>query len=429
MTSQSVKISNFLKAHRMHWTDIVWDEAIKTFRIEMKNGLEGKPSSLAMIPTYIDPTLDFHKNEKVIVMDAGGTNFRIATVEIKESGDIKIQDFKKRTMPGVKRQVSKEEFFQSIVDWLKPVINKSDRIGFCFSYPMEMHSNLDGKLLYFTKEIKAPEVEGRMIGEELKAALTKNKLDSNKKITIINDTVATLLAGKAQGMYSDYGDYLGFILGTGCNLAYTESNSNIKKLNYQKAGFQVINLESGNYSGLIQGQADLNLNKTTNNPGAYQFEKKVGGAYFGKLCHQIIELGIEELFSLEFKSLYNKWDEITTKEVGDFLQTPNKDNKFIALNQKDKETLYYLFDEMVTRAARCVAAKLAAVMIQSGKNHNPLNPICINIDGSTIHKTHSYKSKLKFFLRQECLFNKKIYYDFTTVDEAPIVGAAIAGLM
>ena len=41
-------------------------------------------------------------------------------------------------------------------------------IGFCFSYAAEMTPDKDGKLLYFTKEIKARGVVGELIGANLR---------------------------------------------------------------------------------------------------------------------------------------------------------------------------------------------------------------------------------------------------------------------
>ena len=47
--------------------------------------------------------------------------------------------------------------------------NKNDfsKIGFCFSYPTEIFPNKDGKLLYWTKEIKIPRMAGQFIGKNL----------------------------------------------------------------------------------------------------------------------------------------------------------------------------------------------------------------------------------------------------------------------
>ena len=83
---------------------------------------------------------------------------------------------------------------------------------------------MDGRLLKWTKEMKAPEVIGRFIGKGLLEALGRG--GAGKSVVLLNDTVATLLAGKAADK-KRYGSYVGFILGTGTNIAYLEKNENI----------------------------------------------------------------------------------------------------------------------------------------------------------------------------------------------------------
>lgn len=79
---------------------------------------------------------------------------------------------------------------------MKDIVETSSKIGFCFSYPTEMLPTGDGKLITFTKEVKAPEVEGAVIGENLKMALVRAGFNAEKEIVILNDTVAALLASK-----------------------------------------------------------------------------------------------------------------------------------------------------------------------------------------------------------------------------------------
>ncbi len=430
------QVSNFLKSHKMHWSDFSWENNINHFRLEMEKGLKGESGSLAMLLTFIDPYASFLKDKPVIVIDAGGTNIRIASITIAKNGKANIKHFQKHTMPGAKKEVSKKEFFQTIANWIKPVINTSDRIGFCFSYPTEMQDNLDGKLLSFSKEIKAPEVIGCQIGEELLKSLKDNGLDNNKKIVLLNDTVSTLLAGKSKGESRGYEEYLGFILGTGCNMAYTEDSSAIKKNSHQQLKQQIINIESGNYEGLTQGAADLILDKKMGNPGHQLFEKKVGGAYFGSLCHETIKLAKDfslakgSIFSSSANKYFNSSLEINSQHISDFLKNPHQEQTpFSTLDVMDKEILYYLLDEMVTRSAFAVCIQMAAVLERSEKGRNPLHPICINVDGSTIHKTHAYKNKLNFFLQEYCQKKSGVFYELTKVDDAPLVGSAIAALM
>ena len=76
------------------------------------------------------------------------------------------------------------------------VLDTSRNIGFCFSYPIEMFPNKDGRALYFSKEIKADEAAGQMIGQSLNLAIRRMGESGRKHVVLLNDTVATLLAGR-----------------------------------------------------------------------------------------------------------------------------------------------------------------------------------------------------------------------------------------
>ena len=81
-----------------------------------------------------------------------------------------------------------------MVDNNRGILNASENIGFVFSYPLEIFPDKDGRLIRFTKEIKAKEVEGEFIVKNLLSAIKKQGFGSNKKIILLNDTTASLLA-------------------------------------------------------------------------------------------------------------------------------------------------------------------------------------------------------------------------------------------
>jgi hexokinase len=118
-------------------------------------------------------------------------------------------------MPGTESEISAEAFYEAFADFLMPVVEASETIGFCFSYPAEIMPDCDARLIHWTKQIKVPSVVGTLIGSGLQEQLAKRGF--KRKAVILNDTVATLLAGKSAGVAKDYSAYVGFILGTGTN--------------------------------------------------------------------------------------------------------------------------------------------------------------------------------------------------------------------
>ena len=117
-------------------------------------------------------------------------------------------------MPGAAVEVDKDTLFGTMALYIKDLIKEGQKIGFCFSYPVRMFPDKDGRLIEFSKQIRAKGVAGELIGANLKLALEKIGAKQPGSIVILNDTVATLLAGKADATRRDWGGFVGFILGT-----------------------------------------------------------------------------------------------------------------------------------------------------------------------------------------------------------------------
>ena len=120
------QVEEFLNRHNLNADEISMDSLCDLFLNEMKAGLAGKPSSLAMIPSFCSPDAVPKEGEQVIVIDAGGTNFRTCLVTFDHNLNPVISDFRKSRMPVIDREVSAKEFFSIIADETERLIDKSD---------------------------------------------------------------------------------------------------------------------------------------------------------------------------------------------------------------------------------------------------------------------------------------------------------------
>ncbi len=414
-------------------SSIDMDELLAQFKDEMEKGLAGvKESSLQMIPTYTKVFDEVKKGKSVIVLDAGGTNFRTCLVLFDEHGKAHIEDFKKTSMPGVKHEVSAKEFFTTFADEVERLIDKSDNIGFCFSYAATITEDHDGIPIVFSKEIKAPEVIGQPVGANLLSELARRGYDvSKKKVAVLNDTVATLLAGTAAFSDVPYSGYIGFILGTGTNTAYVEQNARIGKISLSE-GSQIINIESGNFD-FCPGPLDRAFFDSTKQPEQYHLEKMISGAYLGPLSNIVIEKAIEEgLLSETFAERFREVSPINTTVMSNYLEMPfNKEYALVACcegNEDDAITLWTIINSIIAKAGKLTAANLAATILKSGAGTDPRRPICINADGTTFYKTEYLKKYTEYYLHKYLQEERKRYYRFVRIDDSPTIGAAIAGL-
>ncbi len=412
-------------------SDIDRQGMIATFLGEMEKGLKGEESSLRMIPAYVGVNGKIPEGAKAAVLDAGGTNFRSAIVSIPPS----IEDKKNQPMPGAKSDVSEEEFYQAFADELNRVKDKAtvSKFGWCFSYNADVTPELDARLNCWTKGIRAPAIVGQYVGAELLKRM------GGGKIAIVNDTVATLLAAKAVEGDKTYSSYIGFILGTGTNTAYVEKNSNITKLSGLEAGgSMIINAESGSFDKLSRSKFDDAMDSKQIDSGHNRLEKMIAGGYLGPVGLEVYKAAAKAgLFSAKAAAAISGLGSLETMDFDNFcasFRKEGRDNPLDAIfaDPDDAKMARRLGTPVFERAAVLTAIHLAAFCIKSGEGADPAAPIAINADGSTYYKTRAipFGDTVKKELDDMLVKRRNIHYVITPqVDDAPMVGAAIAAML
>jgi hexokinase len=431
LTAIKKPITDFLRRHNLDTTALDLEWLLNTFLVEMDRGLKGEPSSLPMIPTFIPGDHPLPRERRVVVLDAGGTNLRLAAVSFDAASRPTIERFEKYRMPGVDRELTRDAFFQAFSDYIMPFSDYADAIGFCFSYPTEISPGRDGKLLHWTKEIKAPGVEGHYIGRHLQDRLATHGY--SPRITVLNDTIATLLAGQSAAPGRGYAGRVGFILGTGTNTAYVEHNTAItKRADLDPDLQQAINVEAGSFGGVTRGDIDTAFDKTTANPGRYAFEKMVAGAYLGGLCLTALKTGAREgLFrDTAADALLNR-SALTGRDL-DAIVAGDGATLFSpctrAVDASADGFAVTVCRAVVERAARLSAVNICAAVLRPFRSAPPANPICINIDGSTFYALPGFKQAVETHMHS-LLTPRGVSFELVHVENAPVIGAAIAGLL
>lgn len=424
------KTEKFLKRHMLRSSDFDTGAVVGLFTDEMFAGLEGRGGSLHMIPTYFEAENDFLTDMPVLAIDAGGTNFRAAIVSFSGSGKIQTGEIVSRRMPGLDREVSSKEFFETMADYIRPLALKVDRIGFCFSYATEIQPDLDGRLLHFCKEVQAPEVVGKLIGKTLLETLGTPE----KRIVLLNDTVATLLAGKSASIGKSYDSYIGFILGTGSNTAYIEKNENIiKNRELKPGGSQIINIESGNFSKGPRSDIDLAFDLTTNDPGMYAFEKMFSGGYFGGISLAVLkQAAAEGLFTSSGATGIIAVEEISSGDANDFASGKVSEGNILRrvfYDPQDEAACRLIIDTLIDRAAKLVAASMIAVVQKTGKGNSPECPVLVTVEGTTFYKLHRFREYFEAYFNEYLSGDRKRYVLFTEVAGSSLIGAALAALI
>ncbi len=462
-----MKASIFLHNNNLLPESVDMDAIVKLILREMDAAVKGEASSLSMLnsrlradyPRQKQGTLcsnasapeavvhdadvakkaafsgDNTEGKTVLAIDAGGTNFRACLVNFKPDGGYETSGLTATKMPGTDTEVSAEAFYSEVSQRIRSLVEKADRIGFCFSYPaitFENVTGVDGIPIKLTKEIKAGGIIGKPLGENIFRCLAESGIDmSRKKMVILNDTVATLLAAVPQAAKSGADEALGFILGTGTNCAHTENG-------------WVINQESGGLD-LSLGQLDSDFFQTTAQPETQKFEKMISGGYIGPFVLFVLSRAVlEGVFSEEFTLP----ERISTADVGSFLLS-EPGCMFGSAAEADKRAAAEICTSVTARSARLAACMLAAsairslkvsdsvpnagngantdsLMLDTTKNQAP-RKIIINADGTTFYKLPKLREKTIDALTK-FLSRYNINPEFIHIEDSPTIGAAVAAL-
>lgn len=400
----------------------------ENFLSGMASGLRGRRRGMLMLPTFLSADGDVPAGEKILVMDAGGTNFRRAVAWFDTAGKLRLKHFEKYPMPGTRGEVSVEEFFDEIAGRLLPVIDESDKIGFCFSYATEALPNMDGRLQRFCKEVQVRHSENIEVCAELKKALRRRGVREEKRCLLLNDSVAALLGGKAAAAGKQYESYLGYIYGTGLNCCYVEKAANIAGAGRYRGERMIVNMEAGIHVGFPMGEADRLLDASSEIPGDHMFEKMVSGAYLGRVMALTARLCGEKAFTPETAARLQGIEAFDLREVGEFLDGLPLP-AFGPLPEEDRAALVQIMTRLYERAAKLIAVSLCCVLQWTGTGKDPARPVCATMEGTTFRKSRVFREKF-FELDREYLKKENgLHLSYLECEDTTLAGTAIAGLL
>ncbi|KAI8967983.1 hypothetical protein BDF20DRAFT_917223 [Mycotypha africana] len=387
------------------------------FNSECKIGLKTPSKGLAtMIPSFVTKMPQGNETGTFLSLDLGGTNLRIAAVELKGNGKTAVHELKRR--PTVELKTGEGSvFFDWIADATHELITSEAKhlftedqvsgketlaLGVCWSFPVDQTAVDRGTILRMGKGFTLKNVEGHDLADMFHEAFARKNL--NVKVTaILNDTVGTLVAHA----YTNPACRIGLIFATGINAAYPEKLPLITKLDesirskYPENTEMLINTEIdifGSEAYLPLTKYDLALDASHNQPKFQLYEKMLSGAYMGELVRLIamdfIKAGA--LFEGHVPEGFGKPWSFPTMYMSTLESDETPDRKesreaLSAFNFVNAPTLNDI--AILTRICRIVAARsasLAAVSIislveQQKLLENDRDDIVVGINGSTYH--------------------------------------------
>ena len=415
------RVADFLLRHRLCASAYDWEEQLDAFLREMDAVRAGASGSLKMIPTRLDMDAMPTGPVSVTAIDIGGTNVRSAIVTLNRNGVVRIERLPAFRTPGIGSRVSIQEFFRIIVAGVQRHLS-ANPIGICFSLAAAPLPDGDAVATAGAKQLDIPDLLGSRIGASFRAAASELNLPSGQQITVINDTLAAALGGKLDAACAGYSGFVGFIYGTGTNIAYQEPSGDM------------INVESGAYCGFPTGDIDDLYDQRHIDPGCDRFEKMVSGGYQGGLMALVLEAAEGEgLLSAGFSHRLSgalAGEPLGSADISAFSNTPSGCSP-IALacsSETDRATAAAICDAMTGRSAFLCSITISAALLRAQIGRQPSVPAFITAEGSTYLRQKDFREMLDACMVEYARRRHGLYCEFHPVSDAVIKGTAIAAL-
>ena len=417
---------DFLKRHGMS-PELV-EPAVEAVKMaeDMERGLAGERSSVPMIPTYLRAEGDIEFGDSAAVIDAGGTNFRTALVSFTETG-CQVSQLHTQKMPGIDKPATWEEFISFTADGVMPLMDKVDKIGFCFSYSADIGPDMDGTVRCIDKEVVITGAAGQKVGASLKAELERRGVHG-KKVILLNDTVAVLLGGKAEHIWDGFSGFIGQVSGTGTNTCCVVPLGRIGKLGLAGEQGMVVNTESGMYDGIPSGDFDRMLDQASKDPGSKKFEKQTAGVYLGELCRLMLLAAADEgLLSKESAEKVRALGRIDSAVIDGWASGENLGQ--VSHTEADEAFVKTICLAAFERSARCMCTNIGALLLITDGGKDPEKPVCVCAEGSLVQKSRSYRPALERLLEEQIGGVMGRYAVLKLVNEATLSGSASAAVI
>lgn len=273
-------------------------EMVEYMLHEMIEGLEGRTSTIRMLPSFVYKGDAALATGAFYALDLGGTNFRVLRVSLR-NGIVEDRTDSKFVIPKAALVGQANDLFDFIAKSVKKMmmekapedLSKRVPLGFTFSFPVDQKSVNRGALIKWTKGFSTHGVEGNDVVELLQSSLKRVQVNVNV-VALCNDTVGTLIAR----YFEDPDCQVGVIIGTGSNACYFERSDAVTKqpdVAAHGALMTPINMECGNFDStnkfvLPITPFDDAMDLLTPNVKAQRMEKIVSGMYLGEIARQVI---------------------------------------------------------------------------------------------------------------------------------------------
>ncbi|XP_062289284.1 hexokinase-4-like [Scomber scombrus] len=371
-----------------------------------------------MLPTFVRATPDGTEKGDFLALDLGGTNFRVLHVRVLEEEQKMVKmDSQICAIPQEIMTGTGEQLFDHIAACLAEFLDSQNLkghtlpLGFTFSFPCEQKEIDKSILIRWTKGFNCSGVEGEDVVKLLREAIHRRGDYDIGSVAMVNDTVGTMMSCG----YRDQSCEIGMIIGTGTNACYMEEMKNVKRVEGED-GRMCINTEWGGFGDdgslkHILTEFDVEVDKTSINPGVHTFEKMISGMYLGEIARLLlVKLTKDQLLfkgktsealltpgSFETRFI----SEIEEEESGLKNTETILTQLGLTWDSVDVRVVRVVCDTISSRSARLCAAALATLVnrirVNRGRGHLKTT---VGVDGTVYRKHPNFSEELQTWVRR-----------------------------
>lgn len=436
---------------------------MERFTNEMMKGLAKKSNSEAkvrMLPTYITNLPNGSERGKCLILDLGGTFFRVGLVELSEGRedldqephqiymdtDSQIFELPHNVITG-----EGEKLFDHIAACMAGFVKRHElsnehlNIGFTFSFPCEQQSVNSARLLNWTKGFSASGVVGKDVAQMLRDAISKHEDIQGDVVAVVNDSVGTL----GSCIVYQNTQVVGLIVGTGTNASYVERVKNIELVDGEE-GEMCINTEWGTFGDdgvlddIIRNQYDREVDESSNNPGTHRFEKMMSSSHMCEIVRfAMIDLAKRgSLFNSKIPEALLRPGVITWRFLQDVeqladdpisMQSILSSYDILQANLPDSQAVQRLCKAVMSRAGALCGAALSSLALRSASNERSIDggldegdlcSVVVAVDGTVYKFLPTFRYHLKRVANELCS-KQKVELIFVPPFEGSAKGTAL----
>lgn len=400
----------FLRQHSLYYNDMDFDAIVELHKIEIKNAISGRKSSLSAIPSRCFSENLSLKPKNVIAVDSGGTNLRVALIAFDSHGEPLIERQDKYLFPFSGKNATSEEFFTFIADKIKFYTEycNIEHIGVSCAYNSIINNERDAVIDGLGKEMRVSDIKGKRFAFELKKHITQN---NGIKIVCLNDTAASMIGSLNTKLLLSGSFCCGLVVGTGMNTCYKQPKGGI--LSPKNGLCDIIVTEAAYFNKVKRSTLDEKLDNESSIPGDHVYEKMIGGKYLPVLFSLCMRQAYTEGYLSEDRYTEQKQHGSQLDEI-----------LFSSLNGRDDIFAREVLAGIIKRAAMFSAANIAAYSVLS-----ECDKVYVSCEGTTVNKLAGFKDSLTDYLNYHLIKKEGIGYELQSCEDSVIKGAAKAVLM